>query len=40
MDHWARFDVAPTVSRPFSLSFLDFNPSVGYRYTRYGATRG
>jgi len=40
VDHWARFDLAPTVSRPFSLSFLDFNPSVGYRYTRYGATTG
>ena len=40
VDHWARFDVAPTVSRPFSLSFLDFNPSIGYRYTRYGATQG
>ena len=40
VDHWSRFDVAPTVSRPFSLSFLDFNPSVGYRYTRYGASHG
>jgi LPS-assembly protein len=40
VDNWARFDVAPTVSRPFNLSFLDFNPSVGYRYTRYGATYG
>ena len=40
VDNWARFDVAPTLSRPFNLSFLDFNPSVGYRYTRYGATYG
>jgi LPS-assembly protein len=40
VDNWARFDLAPTVSRPFRLSFLDFNPSVGYRYTRYGATYG
>ena len=40
VDNWARYDVAPTVSRPFSLSFLDFNPSAGYRYTRYGATYG
>jgi LPS-assembly protein len=40
VDTWSRFDVAPTVSRPFRLSFLDFNPSVSYRYTRYGASNG
>jgi LPS-assembly protein len=40
VDHWSRFDLAPTVARPFRLSFLDFNPSVGYRYTRYGSTYG
>jgi lipopolysaccharide assembly outer membrane protein LptD (OstA) len=40
IDTWARYDVAPAVSRPFALSFLEFNPSVGYRYTRYGATYG
>ncbi len=40
VDTWARYDVAPTLSRPFSLSFLEFNPSVGYRYTRYGASYG
>ena len=28
------------VARPFRLSFLDFNPSAGYRYTRYGASYG
>jgi hypothetical protein len=40
VDNWSRYDVAPTVSRPFSLSFLDFNPSVGYRYTHYGSSYG
>jgi LPS-assembly protein len=40
VDHWARYDFAPAVARPFRLSFLDFNPSVGYRYTRYGASYG
>lgn len=39
-DDWARFDLAPTVSRPVRVSFLDLNPSVGYRYTRYGASYG
>jgi LPS-assembly protein len=38
VDSWARYDFAPTVSRPFSLSFLELNPSVGYRYTRYGSS--
>jgi LPS-assembly protein len=37
-DYWSRFDVAPYVSRPFSLSFLDFTPSVRYRYTHYGSS--
>jgi LPS-assembly protein len=40
VDNWSRVDVAPYVSRPFSLSFLEFTPSVGYRYTRYGASYG
>ncbi len=40
VDTWSRYDIAPTVSRPFSLSFLEFNPSAGYRYTRYGASYG
>jgi LPS-assembly protein len=40
VDNWARFDVAPYVSRPFNLSFLEFVPSAGYRYTRYGASYG
>jgi LPS-assembly protein len=38
VDSWARYDIAPTVSRPFNLSFLEFSPSVGYRYTRYGSS--
>jgi LPS-assembly protein len=40
VDAWSRYDVAPTVSRPFTLSFLEFNPSIGYRYTHYGASYG
>ena len=40
VDNWSRIDVAPYVSRPFALSFLEFTPSVGYRYTRYGASYG
>ncbi len=40
VDNWARIDVAPYVSRPFALSFLEFTPSAGYRYTRYGASYG
>jgi LPS-assembly protein len=37
-DQWARFDVAPTFSRPLRLSFLEVNPEVGYRWTRYGTS--
>jgi LPS-assembly protein len=40
VDHWARYDFSPSVSRPLRLSFLELNPSVGYRYTRYGASFG
>lgn len=40
VDNWSRVDVAPYLARPFSLSFLDFTPAVGYRYTRYGASYG
>ena len=40
VDYWARFDVAPYVSRPFTLSFLEFVPSSRYRYTRYGSSYG
>ena len=40
VDIWSRYDLAPTVSRPFRLSFLEVNPSAGYRYTRYGASYG
>jgi len=38
VDRYARADFAPVLSRPFSLSFLDLTPQVGYRYTRYGAS--
>jgi LPS-assembly protein len=38
VNHWARYDFAPTVSRPFHLSFLEVSPSAGYRYTRYGSS--
>ncbi len=37
-DTWSRYDFAPTVSRPLRISFLELNPSLGYRYTRYGAS--
>jgi hypothetical protein len=37
---WERYDLAPTLSRPLRVSFLDLNPSVGYRYTRYSASNG
>ena len=37
VDDWSRADVRPTLSRPFRLSFLELNPSLGYRYTRYGS---
>jgi lipopolysaccharide assembly outer membrane protein LptD (OstA) len=40
IDTWSRWDFAPTVSRPLALSFLDVNPSVGYRYTKYGSRLG
>ena len=40
VDYWSRFDVGPYVSRPFSLSFLEFTPSVRYRYTHYGSSYG
>ncbi|MGE5127812.1 MAG: LPS-assembly protein LptD [Betaproteobacteria bacterium] len=36
VDSWSRYDFAPSLSRPFTLSFLDVNPSFSYRYTRYG----
>jgi len=40
VDNWSRIDVAPYLSRPFALSFLEFTPSASYRYTRYGASYG
>ncbi len=37
LDAWTRYDFAPTLSRPLHVSFLDVNPSLGYRYLRYGS---
>jgi len=39
-DRYARYDLAPVVSRPLQLSFLEVNPEVSYRYTRYGTSYG
>jgi LPS-assembly protein len=38
VDLYNRFDVAPAVSRPLRLSFLEVNPQVSYHYTRYGTS--
>ena len=40
VDDYRRYDVRPQLSRPFSLSFLQVNPEVQYRYTRYDASLG
>ena len=32
---YSRFDFAPELSRPLQLSFLQLNPQVGVRYTRW-----
>jgi LPS-assembly protein len=40
IDDYKRFDVYPRLSRPFSLSFLQVNPEVQVRYTRYSASLG
>jgi LPS-assembly protein len=37
-DPYQRFDVAPSLSRPWATSFLQIEPSIALRYTRYGAT--
>jgi len=39
-DRYGRFDIAPAVSRPLRMSFLEVNPEVTYRYTRYGTSYG
>ncbi len=36
VDTWTRYDLASNLSRPLRVSFLTLNPSLGYRYTRYG----
>jgi LPS-assembly protein len=38
VDRYGRYDVYPRVSRPFSLSFLQLNPELNLRYTRYGSS--
>jgi LPS-assembly protein len=37
-DKLSRFDLNPHLSRPFNISFLQINPEVQFRYTRYGAS--
>jgi LPS-assembly protein len=38
IDKYARYDLYPRLSRPFSLSFLQFTPEVQARGTRYSAS--
>jgi len=38
IDKYARYDVNPRLSRPLSLSFLQFTPEVQVRATRYSAS--
>ena len=38
MQDYSRVDVAPQLSRPLQLTYLQLNPKVGYRYTRWSAT--
>ncbi len=38
LQSFSRFDVAPEISRPFSLPFLQVTPRGSVRYTRYSAT--
>jgi len=40
IDDYKRYDLHPRLSRPFSLSFLQVNPEVQYRYTYYDASLG
>jgi len=35
---YQRIDLAPTVSRPWATSFLQVEPSIALRYTRWGST--
>jgi lipopolysaccharide assembly outer membrane protein LptD (OstA) len=39
VEQYSRFDLFPRLSRPFSTTFLQINPQVVYRWTRYGAQR-
>ncbi len=38
LETFSRFDVYPQLSRPFRASFLDVNPRMAFRYTRYSST--
>ncbi len=38
VDHWARFDIAPVLRYPLRVSFLEVNPEIAYRFTRYGTS--
>jgi hypothetical protein len=37
-DPYQRFDVAPSLSRPWATSFIQVEPSLSLRYTRWGST--
>jgi len=37
-NQYSRYDVGPTLSRPFSLSFLQLDPRVSYRYTHWASS--
>jgi LPS-assembly protein len=38
VDTYGRFDLLPRLSRPFSTTFLQLNPEIALRWTRYGAS--
>jgi LPS-assembly protein len=38
VQYYDRYDIAPELSRPLNVSFLQMNPRISYRYTRYSAT--
>jgi lipopolysaccharide assembly outer membrane protein LptD (OstA) len=38
VSRYSRFDIAPVLSYPLSVSFLQFTPRATYRYTRWGTS--
>jgi LPS-assembly protein len=38
VEQYSRFDLAPTLSRPFATSFLQVTPRLSLRYSRWGAS--